>query len=76
MSIQDGIKSSLFICLTAGLHINYSTDFHKKKIGGKVAHTPWKKILDFGGNLVRVSVTVGWEQRHTQHVRMYYVAFV
>jgi len=30
MSIQDGIKSSLFICLTAGLHINYSTDFHKK----------------------------------------------
>ena len=50
--------------------------FPLKKIGGKVAHTPWKKILDFGGNLVRVSVTVGWEQRHTEHVRMCYVALV
>jgi len=29
------------------------------KFGGKVAHGPWKKLLDFGGNLDQVTLGLG-----------------
>ena len=35
--------SLMFVCLLAGLTI-------LTKFGGKVAHGPWKKLLDFGVN--------------------------
>jgi len=42
--------SLALVCLLAGLHKNYSTDYHKK-IVGKMAQGPWKKPFDFASHL-------------------------
>jgi len=44
--------------LLAGLRKNYSTGF-STKFGGKVAHGPRKKRLEFGGNPYHVTLGLG-----------------
>jgi len=58
---------SAFVCLLAGLCKTTQVIF--TKFGGKVAHGPRKKLLDFGGNpdnvmsMVRVMNPWGTEYR-------------
>jgi len=40
----------LFVCLLAGLR-KKTAQMIFTKVDGKAAHEPWKKRLDFGGNL-------------------------
>jgi len=51
ISTKEVMFSSALVCLLAGLCKNCSTSFHR--IWWKVLRGPWKKILDFGGNLNR-----------------------
>jgi len=66
----------LFVCLLEELP-KKTTPFIFPKVGGKVAHGPRKKPLNFDGNpdnvvalgyvSVGLGVTVGWSRRHTLH---------
>jgi len=47
-STKADTLSSAFVCFSAGLHKNYSTDFDK--IHYKSVTWAKKEILDFGGN--------------------------
>jgi len=58
--------SSAFVCLFVRSFVSRITQkLIFTKIGGKLAHGPRKKPLDFGSNpgscYVRVRVTVRWE---------------
>ena len=46
------------ICLSAGLR-KKTTQQIFRKFGIKVAHRPWKKSLDFGGNPDRIGLGLG-----------------
>ena len=64
-SAMEAVFSLPFVCLFFSMITLYLINFHK--IGGKVACGPWKKPIDFGGNLDHIMVGLELHLHHTAH---------